>query len=85
MLDAITSVPTVAGVALVTAVLFVLDMIAGEKGRPTETVRHEGSPGSGAVAQLARFVSRMRYRAFGLACALILLDLVALRFLALAG
>ena len=85
MLDPLTSVPAVAGVALVTAALFVLDMLAGEKGGPTETVRQAASADSGTVARLARVVSRVRYRAFGLACTLILLDLVVLRFLTLAG
>lgn len=90
MLHVITSVPAVAGVALATAILFVRDMLEGEKLRPTGM--RPGLPhGSGSDAQDSpeaadvQVASRVRYRSYGIVCAVILVVLVVLRFVTLAG
>lgn len=85
MLDALTSVPAVAGVALATAALFIRDMLEGEKLRPTAGVHQEPLPCSGvAEGQGAQIAKRMRYRSYGLVCAAALAVLVVLRFVTLA-
>lgn len=90
MLHVITSVPAVAGVALATAVLFIRDMLEGERLRPTGM--RPGLPdGSESDAQDspeaadAQVVNRVRYRSYGIVCAVILVVLVVLRFVTLAG
>jgi hypothetical protein len=80
VLDAITSVPAVAGVALTTAAFLIRDMLDGEKLRPAE-----GSDAYPQGAPSAQVASRMRYRSYGLAFGLILFVLVVLRFITLAG
>lgn len=85
MLDAITSVPAVAGVALATAALFIRDMLEGEKLRPTANARQGAAHGVDAGAAGTQVARPARYRWYGLVCAAILLVLVVLRFITLAG
>lgn len=81
MLEALTSVPAVVGVAIITAALLVRDMLEGEKSHSTGEARPVVSSSSHAGAQGAE---QARYRLHGLVCLAILGTLVVLRFVTLA-
>ena len=85
MLDALTSVPAIAGVALATAALFIRDMLEGEKLRPAAGVQQDPPYAGVTDGQGVRVMRRARYRSYGLVCASVLLVLVVLRFVTLAG
>jgi hypothetical protein len=81
VLEALTSVPAVVGVAIITAALLVRDMLEGEKRHTTGDARPVVSSSSYAAAQGA---TQARYRLYGLVCLAILVALVVLRFVTLA-
>lgn len=81
MLELLTSVPAVAGVALAAAALAILDMIDGERLRTTDQLPLRATP-SRNIADLRS--GRARRRAYALVCSTVLLVLVALRFVVLA-
>ncbi len=81
MLELLTSVPAVAGLALAAAALVIRDMIDGERLRTTEQLALRATP-SRNTADLRS--GRARRRAYALVSLTVLLALVALRFVVLA-
>jgi hypothetical protein len=81
VLEALTSVPVVAGVAVITAALLVRDMLEGEKRHGTGRTPPGAPDSSYAAVQRA---GQLRYRLYELVCLAILGVLVLLRFVTLA-